>query len=87
MIQIEKNKVLAEYLNIDFDKLYFNQKMDFGEDWNNLMNVAIKLKEETDFPFSFEKHQLTFDKNDFLDSCFYFIKAMKKYNKSKENES
>ena len=84
MIQIQKNKVLAEYLNIDFDKLYFNQKMDFGEDWNNLMNVAIKLKEETQYtPFSFNQNNLSFDKETLFENCFETIKYLEKYNQLK----
>ena len=81
MIQIEKNKVLAEYLNIDFDKLDFSQKMDFGEDWNNLMNVAIKLKEDTKYTsISFNKNHLSFDKETFFENCFGTIKDLEKTN-------
>ena len=81
MIQIQKNKVLAEYLNIDFDKLYFNQKFDWGNDWNNLMNVAIKLKEETEHtPFSFNQNHLSFDKETLFENCFNAIKYLEKYN-------
>ena len=81
MIQIQKNKVLAEYLNIDFDKLYFNQKMDFGDDWNNLMNVAIKLKEETQYAsISFNKNHLSFDKETFFENCFETIIQLEKIN-------
>ena len=84
MIQIQKNKVLAEYLNIDFDKLYFSQKMDFGEDWNNLMNVAIKLKEETQYAsISFNQNHLSFDKETLFENCFETIKYLEKYKKAK----
>ena len=83
MIQIQKNKVLAEYLNIDFDKLYFNQKFDWWNDWNNLMNVAIKLKEETQYAsISFNKNHLSFDKETFFENCFGTIIELKKYNQS-----
>lgn len=82
MIQIEKNKRLAEYLNIDFDKLEFSQKMDFGDDWNNLINVAIKLKEETKYTsISFNQNHLSFDKETFFENCFDTIKELEKYNK------
>ena len=81
MIQIQKNKVLAEYLNIDFDKLYFNQKFDWGNDWNNLMNVAIKLKEETQYTsISFNQNHLSFDKETFFENCFETIKELEKIN-------
>ena len=83
MIQIQKNKVLAEYLNIDFDKLYFNQKFDWWNDWNNLMNVAIKLKEETQYAsISFNQNHLSFDKETFFENCFGTIIELKKYNQS-----
>lgn len=81
MIQIEKNKVLAEYLNIDFDKLEFSQKMDFGDDWNNLMNVAIKLKEETQYAsISFTTNHLSFDKETLFENCLETIIQLEKYN-------
>ncbi len=81
MIQIEKNKVLAEYLNIDFDKLEFSQKMDFGDNWNNLMNVAIKLKEETQYTsISFNKNHLRFDKETLFENCFETIIELEKIN-------
>ena len=79
MIQIEKNKVLADYLNIDFDKLEVSQKMDFGDDWNNLMNVAIKLKKETQYTsISFTVNHLSFDKETLFDNCFEAIKYLEK---------
>ena len=81
MIQIEKNKVLAEYLNIDFDTLEFSQKMDFGEDWNNLMNVAIKLKEDTTYcDISFTTNHLSFDKETLFENCFETIIQLEKIN-------
>lgn len=81
MMQIEKNKVLAEYLNIDFDKLGFSQKMDFGEDWNNLMNVAIKLKEDTTYcDISFTTNNLSFDKETLFENCFETIIQLEKIN-------
>ena len=81
MIQIEKNKVLAEYLNIDFDKLDFIQKMDFGDDWNNLMNASIKLKEETQYTsISFNQNHLSFDKETFFENCFGTIIQLEKIN-------
>jgi hypothetical protein len=88
MMQIEKNKILAEYLNIDFDKLCFAEKCQWHNNWNNLMKVANKLKEDTedrnnDYPFSFVKHHLSFDIDDFYNTCLNFIKTMEKYDKQR----
>ena len=81
MIQIEKNKVLAEYLNIDFDKLNWSERLGFGDKWNNLMNVAIKLKEETQYTsISFNKNHLSFDKETLFENCFGTIIQLEKIN-------
>ena len=80
MIQIKKNKVLAEYLNIDFDKLEFSQQLDWHNDWNNLMNLAIKLKEETTYcDISFTANHLSFDKETLFENCLETIVQLEKY--------
>jgi hypothetical protein len=83
MMQIEKNKILAEYLNIDFDKLCFAEKCQWHNNWNNLMKVAIKLKEDTyyDCPVNFTENHLSFDNETLFENCFNMIEELKKQKK------
>jgi hypothetical protein len=83
MMQIEKNKILAEYLNINFDKLCFAQKCQWHNNWNNLMKVAIKLKEDTyyDCPVNFTENHLSFDIETLFENCFNMIEELKKQKK------
>ena len=76
MIQIEKNKVLAEYLNIDFDKLDFSQKMDFGDDWNNIMKIIIQLKVDCKNLSFYQGFEITTNIEEMISDCIYLIKKL-----------